>query len=84
MIRLYCRLNHKQADLCADCSALLVYAHKRLDACAFKDEKPICKKCPTHCYAKAQREKIKQVMRFSGPRMIIYQPLTFIKHIIHK
>ncbi|MCR1824451.1 nitrous oxide-stimulated promoter family protein, partial [Terrisporobacter muris] len=26
-------------------------------------------------------EKVKAVMKFSGPRLIIYSPIQFIKHI---
>jgi hypothetical protein len=28
------------------------------------------------------REKIREVMRFSGPRMIFYHPITAIRHVI--
>jgi hypothetical protein len=28
------------------------------------------------------REKIRQVMRFSGPRMIIHHPVMAIRHVI--
>ncbi|MBL4938585.1 nitrous oxide-stimulated promoter family protein [Clostridium sp. YIM B02515] len=35
-----------------------------------------------HCYKTEYREKIKDVMRFSGPRMIIYEPRLALKHLI--
>jgi hypothetical protein len=28
------------------------------------------------------REKIRAVMRFSGPRMIFYHPVTAVRHLI--
>jgi hypothetical protein len=28
------------------------------------------------------REKIKEIMRFSGPRMIFYHPIMAIRHLI--
>lgn len=82
MIRLYCRKNHKQNDLCADCHTLLAYAHQQLENCCFADAKPTCKKCIKHCYSAARRQEIKQVMRYSGPRLVFYDPLAFIKHIL--
>jgi hypothetical protein len=81
MIRLYCRLKHKSADLCVDCFELKTYAHKKLDDCRYANQKPSCKKCTTHCYKKEQRDKIKKVMRFSGSRMLLYYPLDFFKHL---
>ncbi|VDR36142.1 Nitrous oxide-stimulated promoter [Alistipes sp. cv1] len=81
MIRLYCRRKEKNAVLCEDCRELLTYSHKRLDLCRYGNKKGACKKCPTHCYASAFREKIREVMRFSGPRLILHYPLAAIRHI---
>jgi hypothetical protein len=30
------------------------------------------------------REKIKEVMRFSGPRMLLYHPLDAFRHLLGK
>ena len=54
---------------------------KRLDFSKFGNEKSFCSKCPIHCYKKDMKAKIKDVMKFSGPRLIIYSPMQFIKHI---
>ena len=83
MLRIYCRKVHHN-DLCGECQALLVYAHQRLDACKFGEEKPSCKKCPVHCYKPDMREKIRRVMRFAGPRMILYHPTAAIKHLLRE
>lgn len=81
MIHLYCRKNHQSdKQLCSECLQLEEYAHNRLEKCPFKEEKPACKNCPIHCYGKVQREKIKAVMRFSGPRMFLYHPVETIRH----
>lgn len=82
MIELYCRKNHGVRTLCAECEELSSYCDARLDHCRFGEKKPTCKKCPVHCYKPDMREKIRQVMRFSGPRMIIYHPLSAIKHLM--
>lgn len=85
MIRLYCRIKHKYTEsLCVDCAKLLDYSAKRLQNCPYGSGKPECKDCVTHCYNKMMREKIREAMRFTGPRMIIYSPVDFIKHIAVK
>lgn len=81
MIRLYCRKKEKNATLCPDCEELLRYAHARLDHCPFGNDKGICKKCKIHCYKPALRLRMQEVMRFSGPRMILYAPLEAIRHL---
>lgn len=82
MIRLYCRKKHGNLNgLCEECSELEDYAHKRLSNCKFGENKTSCKKCPIHCYKKDMREKVKEVMKFSGPRILIYNPKEYIRHI---
>lgn len=70
--------------LCDTCRELEAYAHKRLTACKYGNLKTSCKKCPTHCYRKDMREKIREVMRFSGPRMMLYHPVEAIRHMFEK
>ena len=47
------------------------YAHQRIDCCPFMESKTFCSNCSVHCYQKEQREQIRRVMRFSGPRMLL-------------
>lgn len=85
MIRIYCRKKHRQrGELCGDCNALLEYANKRLDLCRYGNEKGFCNKCTTHCYNKEMRGRIKEVMRFSGPRALLYDPVMFIRHMLDR
>ena len=67
--------------LCPQCQALLDYAHQRLERCKFGNEKPSCTRCPVHCYKPAMRQQIRQVMRFSGPRMLLHNPVLAIRHL---
>ena len=46
------------------------------------EEKPACKQCPIHCYQPVKRAAMKQVMRWAGPRMLIYHPYLAIRHLI--
>ena len=85
MIRLYCRLKHGMHDsLCAECKQLETYAHGRLEHCPFGEIKPACQNCTVHCYKLDYREKIREVMRFSGQRMIFFHPIEAIRHLWHK
>lgn len=81
MIRLYCKKREGNTELCANCSELIEYSHKRLGSCKFGEKKPSCKNCTIHCYKPEMREKIRQVMRFAGPRMLLYNPFAAIKHL---
>ncbi len=82
MIEIYCWRKHKsrRGELCNECSELLRYAYERLEKCPFGEEKPTCKKCPVHCYLPEMREKIREVMKFSGPRLLIFSPLNWLAH----
>ncbi|MCM1167059.1 MAG: nitrous oxide-stimulated promoter family protein [Lachnospiraceae bacterium] len=82
MIALYCRRNHKAGGLCPDCAALDEYARSRSDKCPFMETKTFCFNCPVHCYKPEMREKIRAVMRFSGPRMIFHHPAAAVRHVI--
>ena len=83
MIRLYCRKNHGTGKaLCPACRELTVYACERSDRCPFMESKTFCSNCKVHCYKPEMREKIREVMRFSGPRMIFYHPVMAMQHVI--
>ncbi len=82
MIRIYCKKKEGNAELCGECKELLIYALSRLNNCPFGEDKTSCKDCSIHCYKPEMRDKMKIVMRYSGPRMIIYSPIEFIKHYL--
>ena len=82
MIKIYCRKKHGSNPLCPDCAALDAYARMRSDKCPFMETKTFCSNCKVHCYKPDMREKIREVMRFSGPRMIFHHPVMAIRHVI--
>jgi hypothetical protein len=82
MIEIYCKSKHDTGVRCEDCNQLIDYALLRTDKCKYKEEKPACKNCKTHCYSPEKRDKIKEVMRFSGPRMIFRHPILALRHLI--
>ncbi|MBQ4284072.1 MAG: nitrous oxide-stimulated promoter family protein [Lachnospira sp.] len=83
MIRLYCKKKHKtKGTLCTECNELNEYAKLRSDKCPFMETKTFCSNCKVHCYKSDMRDKIRKVMRFSGPRMIMYHPVLAVRHVI--
>lgn len=83
MIRLYCKKKHgTKKELCAECQSLCDYAMLRSDKCPFMETKTFCSNCKVHCYKADMREKIREVMRFAGPRMIFRHPVMAIRHVI--
>jgi hypothetical protein len=87
MIAMYCRDHHgddtaRDADgLCPDCAELIAYARLRLEKCRYGADKPTCAKCTTHCYKPASRQRVREVMRYSGPRMLKRHPLLAVAHL---
>lgn len=83
MIALYCRRkHHTRQGLCPDCAALEAYARQRSDHCPFMQTKTFCSNCAVHCYRPDMREKIRAVMRFSGPRMLLVHPVLAVRHLL--
>lgn len=82
MIILYCKKQHGGKSLCSDCAALDAYARQRSDRCPFMETKTFCSNCKVHCYKPKMREKIRAVMRFSGPWMLFHHPVIAIRHMI--
>lgn len=82
MVRLYCRDRHGGNELCPECSELLDYARVRLAHCPFQENKTTCGKCPVHCYRPAMRERVREIMRYAGPRMMRRHPLLALCHLL--
>jgi len=84
MISLYCRKTHAPGKdcLCPGCEALKEYALVKILRCPFGADKPTCAQCSIHCYRPEKREEIRQVMRYTGPRMLVHHPILTILHLI--
>jgi len=88
MMRISCEGQHADAPrdagsgLCEACAKLLAYSTKRLAGCPFGPDKPTCANCQVHCYGPKQREAVKQVMRYAGPRMMFRHPVLAIHHVV--
>lgn len=85
MILLYCKDHHNsQGTLCKSCNDLKEYAFKRLISCPFEKNKPACSKCTNHCYNKIEKKKIKEVMKYAGPKMLRKFPKDTILYFYTK
>lgn len=84
MIEIYCRHKEGNERLCPRCEELISYCAERLSKCPFGNNKTSCRKCPIHCYRPEMKVRIKDVMRFSGPRMILYNPAAAIRHLLRE
>lgn len=82
MILIYCQGIHNspKGELCQDCQSLYDYASERIDHCPFGYQKPTCARCTVHCYRPEMRQKIKEVMRYAGPRMLFKHPYLTLMH----
>lgn len=84
MIELYRKGHKNQEGIDEECQELITYSDARIDTCPYMETKTFCSKCKTHCYKPDMREKIKQVMRYAGPRMLFHHPVMAIKHLIEE
>ncbi|MGN1156691.1 MAG: nitrous oxide-stimulated promoter family protein [Agathobacter sp.] len=82
MIQIYCKKKHGTKKLCPECAQLLQYATERSEKCPFMETKTFCSNCKVHCYKPDMREKIREVMRFSGPRMMFHHPIMAVRHVM--
>ncbi len=90
MIAMYCRAHHAPAErlcagcagLCAECAELEAYALARIEKCPFGADKPTCANCPVHCYNPDMRERVRVVMRYAGPRMLLRHPVLALLHLL--
>ena len=80
MIRMFCKAKHKMGSLCPSCDYLVTDTKKKQELCPFGESKPVCSQCQVHCYQQKEREEIKKIMRFAGPRIIFRHPIMAMDH----
>jgi hypothetical protein len=66
--------------LCPECSLFMHYAITRRIKCPLEAEKPSCKHCRTHCYNKANLAKVKEIMAYSGMKLMLRGRLDYVWH----
>jgi len=82
MVNIYCKAKHEtHRGLCPEDTEFLAYTKMRLDKCPFQEKKSTWGKCLVHCYNPDMREKVKGIMRYSGPRMLLHHPGLALHHV---
>ncbi|PGB58831.1 nitrous oxide-stimulated promoter family protein [Bacillus toyonensis] len=82
MIDMYCKNEHKQDTICEKCQRLKDYAYFRLSKCPFQEKKPACQNCKIHRYRPDMKGLVKDVMKKSGPKMILKHPYFAVMHAV--
>jgi hypothetical protein len=81
MVWMHCHDLHGEDDgPCNECRELLAYAARRIDRCVFGAAKPTCANCTVHCYNTAMRNRVRAIMRYAGPRMLLRHPVLALAH----
>jgi len=65
--------------VCPECHEFLEYAFERRLRCPL-EERPSCKHCYIHCYRPGHRDKVREIMRFSGQYLIKRGRLDLLWH----
>ncbi len=86
MIDIYCKGHHNigKGELCLNCKEYKEYAFLRLDKCPFQDKKSTCGKCVIQCYKPDMKQHTREVMSYSGPRLLLHHPGLALHHIWDK
>lgn len=71
----------KPLVLCESCRKLLAHALIKRTRCPLAP-KPACKHCPSHCYHPAYRAQIREVMKYSGRRLVLHGRLDYLIHLL--
>jgi len=75
------RIVGRPLRLCPECDKLLAHAFTKRTHCPF-DPKPACKHCSEHCYHPTWRAKVKEVMRYSGTRIVLTGRIDYLFHLL--
>lgn len=71
----------RTTSLCSSCHKLLTHAVVKRTHCPL-NPKPMCRHCPQHCYQADYRERIREVMRFSGRKLLLSGRLDYLFHLL--
>lgn len=68
--------------ICQECALFMTYAIAKRMKCPLEAEKPSCKHCRIHCYGRAEREKAREIMAYSGRKLIMRGRLDYVWHYL--
>lgn len=76
---IFTNLKVDKYPVCDSCRDFLFYAIERRLRCPL-DPRPVCKHCHVHCYKPDYREKVREIMRFSGKYLMMRGRLDLLWH----
>lgn len=93
-VEVYCNGKHSEIDkalmtlpedlgnrqFCKNCTEFMEYAIKRRLSCPLEAQKPTCKHCRIHCYNSTNREKVKEIMSYSGRKLMMMGRVDYLWH----
>ena len=71
----------RKIELCPECTRLLAHALVKRSHCPM-NPKPACKHCPSQCYHPRYQAAIREVMRYSGRKMLMGGRLDYLFHLL--
>ena len=74
-------LTGKLPKLCPDCQKLLAHALVKRSVCPM-EPKPTCKHCPRHCYHPRYRQQMREVMKYSGKKLVLSGRIDYLIHLL--
>jgi predicted amidophosphoribosyltransferase len=75
------RITGSGVEVCPDCAKLLTHALVKRSTCPLVP-KPACKHCPQHCYHPTYRQQIREVMKYSGRKLVLAGRIDFLFHLL--
>ena len=85
--RIYCSAHHDdakdEAGLCPSCRETVAATLARTEACPY-DHEGNCQDCDIHCQRGEAQARIREIMRYSAPRMAVRHPLMTAEYLRKK
>lgn len=69
--------------LCPECAKVIAYAMARTEKCPNNHEGN-CKDCVIHCYNGEMRDRVKAMMAYAAPRMLVHHPVMTARYLRKK
>ena len=74
-------LTNSPPQLCPECQKLLAHALVKRTTCPM-DPKPTCKHCTKHCYHPRYRQQTREVMKYSGRKLVMRGRIDYLIHLL--
>lgn len=72
--------NLGEMKICSGCAEFMQYAITKRLKCPLEVEKPSCKHCRIHCYGKEERDMVREIMAYSGRKLLLRGRLDYVWH----